>query len=469
MKQHSPKRTLIAAAVASVAALSLAAPAFAQEFDGSKARVNLAGKLRTLTQAVASASCRLDSGIEPEAARSELVEAKNEFNVILAGLTDGSSALGIPSAEKYSVVKKSIGAVRDLWQPVDKAASAMVTGQDSGDGARLIASSNGDLLQATMILASDMTGKYSNPNELTQADAMALNIAGRQLMLAHQMSKEVCGIMANAADMGTVEGLGSTLDTYTVSLNALSNGMVDAGINPPPTEAVAKELAAVNATWTETLGALNAIRGGFAPSSENVANLAVTSADLTTRMDNVVTLYMLATPGQEDVYRVPLRAYAESQLNQWLSNPELIAAIKAQNAEHTNLSQAEIDQLDLDWRAQRKAESKPLIDGILSRPASAWLAQKQSETAQFVTEVFAMDNRGLNVAQSTETSDYWQGDEEKWQDTFGNGSGEMHISEVEFDDSTGSYQSQVSMPVRDPATGEMIGAITFGVNVQSLL
>ena len=40
---------------------------------------------------------------------------------------------------------------------------------------------------------------------------------------------------------------------------------------------------------------------------------------------------------------------------------------------------------------------------------------------------------------------------------------------VEFDESTGSYQSQVSMVVRDPATGKMIGAITFGINVQSLL
>ena len=72
-------------------------------------------------------------------------------------------------------------------------------------------------------------------------------------------------------------------------------------------------------------------------------------------------------------------------------------------------------------------------------------------------------------AQSVETSDYWQGDEAKWQNTFGNGSGDIHISEVEYDDSTGSYQSQISMPVTDPETGEMLGAITFGINVQSLL
>lgn len=85
-----------------------------------------------------------------------------------------------------------------------------------------------------------------------------------------------------------------------------------------------------------------------------------------------------------------------------------------------------------------------------------------------MTAVFAVDNRGLNVAQSVESSDYWQGDEAKWQKTFGNGSGDIHISEVEFDESTGSYQSQVSMPISDPSTGELIGAITLGINVQSL-
>ncbi|NKB26427.1 MAG: hypothetical protein GKR99_02235 [Rhodobacteraceae bacterium] len=140
-----------------------------------------------------------------------------------------------------------------------------------------------------------------------------------------------------------------------------------------------------------------------------------------------------------------------------------------QNATHASLSQADIDQLDLDWRAQRKLDEKPLIDQLLGHPSPEWLRTKQASTANFVTEVFAMDNRGLNVAQSVETSDYWQGDEGKWKLTFGNGSGDIHISEVEYDESTGSYQSQVSMPISDPDTGNLIGAITFGINVQSLL
>ena len=245
--------------------------------------------------------------------------------------------------------------------------------------------------------------------------------------------------------------------------------MVDAGVNPPPNDVIRSELAAVNDTWEQSKPTLYAIRGGMAPTAQNVEAMAQISTALMTDMSNVVTLYMLATPGQEDVYRVPLRAYAEEQLSKWLKNEDLIEAIRAQNSAHSNLTQEQIDQLDLDWRAQRKADAKPLIDRLLSHPSSAWLREQQAQTANFVTEVFAMDNHGLNVAQSVETSDYWQGDEAKWQKTFGNGSGEIHISEVEFDESTGSYQSQVSMPISDPDTGELIGAITFGINVQSLL
>ena len=105
----------------------------------------------------------------------------------------------------------------------------------------------------------------------------------------------------------------------------------------------------------------------------------------------------------------------------------------------------------------------------MSHPVSAWLKDQQDATTGFVTEVFVMDNKGLNVAQSALTSDYWQGDEAKWQKTYLVGPDALHISEVEFDDSTGYYQTQASMPITDPNTNEVIGAITFGINIQSLM
>ena len=79
-----------------------------------------------------------------------------------------------------------------------------------------------------------------------------------------------------------------------------------------------------------------------------------------------------------------------------------------------------------------------------------------------------MDNKGLNVGQSNITSDYWQGDEAKWQDTFMQGANSIHISEVEEDETTQTYQSQLSLPVIDPSSQSVIGAITIGINVDAL-
>lgn len=464
------RKTLFAAATVCAGLMGSTTAATAETFDGSTARVTLASELRMLTQKIGSASCRVSAGIGADSAMAELAEARQAFNTIVTGLENGSLALGIPSGERNRVVLKSLKAVRSAWEPIDEASETLISNAAGKARAHdVIASDTSKLLEATFILTSDVAGRYSNPHELTQADAMALNIAGRQPMLGHQIAKEVCGLVAEAASNGTTDALGQSLDMYSVSLAALRDGMPQAGVNPPPNDTIREELASINETWRASKPVLDAIRGGMQPTAENVEALARVSAELTTDMNNVVTLYKLAKPGNGDVYRVPLRAYAEEQLSKWLENEDLIQAIRDQNAAHSGLTQADIDQLDLDWRAERKAEAKPLINRLLSQPTSEWLRGQQAETANFVTEVFAMDNHGLNVAQSVETSDYWQGDEAKWQKTFGNGSGDIHISEVEFDDSTGSYQSQVSMPIKDPSTGELIGAITFGVNVQSLL
>ncbi|WLR94074.1 hypothetical protein [Shinella zoogloeoides] len=77
-----------------------------------------------------------------------------------------------------------------------------------------------------------------------------------------------------------------------------------------------------------------------------------------------------------------------------------------------------------------------------------------------------MDNRGLNVGQSDVTSDYWQGDEAKWQIAFG--AGTLHVEEAARDESTQLMQSQASLPIRDPQTGAVIGAITVGLNLDAL-
>lgn len=164
----------------------------------------------------------------------------------------------------------------------------------------------------------------------------------------------------------------------------------------------------------------------------------------------------------------PVRELVESQIKGWTANPAIIAAVKSQNRKHAGLAQAEIDALDKKWRAETKASAKPMIDELLGRGASKTLAGYKVDGEGLFTEIFVMDNKGLNVAQSDATSDYWQGDEAKWKKTFLAGPDAVFIDEVEFDESTQTYQSQVSLSIADPDSGEVIGAITVGVNVTLL-
>ncbi len=163
-----------------------------------------------------------------------------------------------------------------------------------------------------------------------------------------------------------------------------------------------------------------------------------------------------------------IRKLVDSQVKGWISDPALIDAIKAQNSIHAGLSQADIDALDKKWRAETGASAKPMIDELLTRDASKKLIDYRNGGEGLFTEIFAMDNKGLNVAQSDATSDYWQGDEAKWKKTFLAGPDGLFIDEVEFDESTQTYQAQVSVSIADPDSGEAIGAITVGVNVELL-
>ncbi len=164
-----------------------------------------------------------------------------------------------------------------------------------------------------------------------------------------------------------------------------------------------------------------------------------------------------------------IRDFAENTVTAWVSNPTVVEAIKVQNALHASLSQDEIIAKDKQWRAETASADRPLINRVLSNDLSRYLAKVSKEQQGLVTEVFIMDNRGLNVGQSDVTSDYWQGDEAKWRKTFLVGPNAMIIDEVELDESTQTFQSQLSMSITDQATGKVIGAITVGVDVEAIV
>ena len=453
------------------ASMIVSTPAFAldQENNGAKARISRSAALRSLTESVASASCRVSAGMNADAAAADLGKTTEDFSAIVAGLINGDPALGMPGAESRARMLASLEATASIWAPIQTAASNLANGNGSAADAATVRDGYAALSAQTEQTAADIAGQYADPQSLLQSDATVLNFAIRQRALAYRMTRAMCELATGTGDEGTQQELAETVDLFDKTLVALRDGFPAAGINPPPTDVIYENLSATLELWRAGRGMFDNAIAGAQPTLQDVVTAAALSDDLSVAMNNIITLYLIAAPGQDDVYRLPLEAYARNELATWLTDPALIAAITSQNTAHAGLTEEEVIALDQQWRAEAGAGGGPLINQLLTSDLSAWLLGKQDATAGFVTEAFVMDDKGLNVAQSVETSDYWQGDEAKWQQTYLVGPDAIHISEIEFDDSTGFYQSQASLPIVDPATGAVIGAVTFGINVQNLM
>ncbi|MCF5841165.1 hypothetical protein [Aeromonas veronii] len=176
----------------------------------------------------------------------------------------------------------------------------------------------------------------------------------------------------------------------------------------------------------------------------------------------------IASPSFADDYQAKLTAYMQKEVKAIAEQPEIIAAITEQNQKNAALTQENITTLDKEWVAQVGQTDTPAISKVINTPTSKKLKEIQGASNGVINEIFIMDNKGLNVAQSDITSDFWQGDEAKWQNTFLKGPGAFDIGEVEEDESTQMFQSQISYTVTDPTTGNAIGAITVGINVDAL-
>ena len=180
----------------------------------------------------------------------------------------------------------------------------------------------------------------------------------------------------------------------------------------------------------------------------------------------VATCIMATAASAQDI-ETKAKDILESTLRAWGQDATIQTAVTAQNQANAAITDDQIATLDAAWQAEIAASEQPTITPILNNSAADFLRAKISESAGLVTEAFVMDQHGLNVATAAITSDMWQGDEAKFQETYGKGADAVHMSEVEYDESSQSYQMQLSFPLTDDS-GALIGAMTVAVNAEAL-
>lgn len=183
----------------------------------------------------------------------------------------------------------------------------------------------------------------------------------------------------------------------------------------------------------------------------------------------LAALLASTTQTQADEVQDAMHSFLETNIANWANDPIIVQAIIAQNAQTAQYDQAKIDEMDTLWRAFEGILDAEIIAGVITNPAADFLRTQVAQSGGAITEAFVMDARGLNVAASAPTSDYWQGDEAKFTETYPLGAMAVHFGDVELDASTQEVQGQVSMTVVDQQTGQPVGALTVGINLTSLM
>lgn len=177
----------------------------------------------------------------------------------------------------------------------------------------------------------------------------------------------------------------------------------------------------------------------------------------------IIGLFLVFCSGFSFAEEAPqaVRDLANTKLAGYGSDPMIVATVQKQNAMGKSLD--DIKATDQKW--QKTAGLDVFMKSLMVSECGAHLEGLVKST-EYLAEIFVMDNQGANVAMTNKTSDYWQGDEAKFQKSFAGGSGAVFVDEVKFDDSTQAYLVQVSVPVLDG--GKAIGAITFGIDVEAV-
>src|SRR6056297_1020242 len=158
-----------------------------------------------------------------------------------------------------------------------------------------------------------------------------------------------------------------------------------------------------------------------------------------------------------------------ADVRSWLETDIVRLSVQSQNARYAAVESARVEALDQQWVAERDAADMPLIAATLSSPLSVYLTRVQAQAQGLYYEVFVTDDKGLNVGQSAITSDYWQGDEAKFQKTFPLGADAVFIDEAEWDGELNIWRAQLNLTIADEGGNQAVGAATIEINLTELM
>lgn len=158
------------------------------------------------------------------------------------------------------------------------------------------------------------------------------------------------------------------------------------------------------------------------------------------------------------------------QLYQQWDQPDNWRTMIATHQQHSAYSDTDIKRLDQHWVSAFQSKNYQITEQLTHTGLSQSLKKIKAASAGVVTEIILTDERGLNLAITDVTSDFYQGDEEKFIKAAGLARGEYFVDQIAYDASTRLFQVNVSFPLYDQAnSSNFIGVMIMGIDIEKTL
>ena len=126
---------------------------------------------------------------------------------------------------------------------------------------------------------------------------------------------------------------------------------------------------------------------------------------------------------------------------------------------------AETDALDKAW--QQPGARPDALAALLQTPVSRYLADIVAHD-RIYRELLLSDRHGRLVAASGPTTDYFQGDED-WFKTAIEGSGQVMVTDVRWDESARVHAVEIAVPVPEPESDVLAGVLKVVTDSREML
>lgn len=287
------------AMVAIVAAdFGFSSPALAQSPDAIEAarRVNIAGRQRMLSQRMSKASCFISIGLDADNQQTALQGAFDQFGTAHEALRYGNEEMGL-GTEHNARLHKSLELVGSNWASYSPLISeALASGTVSLPAITRIDELGLVLLANMNSMVNQTANIYGNAlPEMPLLLSLTIDLAGRQRMFSQKAGKEFCLIDAGIDVAANQEKLAQTTTLFTLTLQALIDGMAGMVMAAPNDEIRAK-LVAVSDAWQGPKATFESAASGGAITDAERAIAVQDLEQVLVLMNEAVGMYEQAIP-----------------------------------------------------------------------------------------------------------------------------------------------------------------------------